>query len=150
MLKKRWEYYISFIPPSKANRVKINTRAFTKSGKRYLIPKDVSLKINKVIWELQNQNNSPPIDIPVGVEILFVLPDRRRRDLDNIMKTLGDCMVYSGILKDDNLIYRQILEKKVIKGEQGVIIRIYPYDDKNIEVKLINKLKKYKERIDGI
>ena len=150
MLKKRWEYYISFVPPSKANRVKINSRAFTKSGKRYIIPKDVSLKINKVIWELQNQNDGSPIDMPVSVEILFVLPDRRRRDLDNIMKTLGDCMVYSGILKDDNLIYRQILEKKVIKGEQGVIIRIYPYDDKNIEAKLINKLKKYKERIDGI
>ncbi len=150
MLKKRLEYFISFIPPSKANRIKINTRAFTKSGKRYLIPKDVSLKINKVIWELQNQNNYPPIDIPVTVEILFVLPDRRRRDLDNIMKTLGDCMVYAGILKDDNLIYRQILEKKVIKGEHGVIISIYPYDDKKIEVKLINKLKKYKERIDGI
>jgi len=150
MLKKGVEYFISFIPPSKANRVKINTRAFTKSGKRYLIPKDVSLKINKVIWELQNQHNNSSIDIPVSIEILFILPDKRRRDLDNIMKTLGDCLVYAGILKDDNLIYKQVLEKKIIKGEQGVIIRIYPYDDKKNEVKLINKLKKYKERIDGV
>ncbi|WP_456463440.1 RusA family crossover junction endodeoxyribonuclease [Persephonella sp.] len=150
MLKKAWEFCISFIPPSKANRVKINTRAFTKSGKRYLIPKDVSLKINKVIWELQNQSENTSINIPVNVEILFVLPDRRRRDLDNIMKTLGDCLVYSGILKDDSLIYKQTLEKVIIKGEQGVIIRIYPYDDKNIDVKLIKKLKHYKEKVNGI
>ena len=150
MLKKAWEFCISFIPPSKANKVKINTRAFTKSGKRYLIPKDVSLKINKVIWELQNQSENTSINIPVNVEILFVLPDRRRRDLDNIMKTLGDCLVYSGILKDDSLIYKQTLEKVIIKGEQGVIIRIYPYDDKNIDVKLIKKLKHYKEKVNGI
>ena len=150
MLKIRREYFISFIPPSKANRVKINSKIFTKSGKRYIIPKDVSLKINKVIWELQLQNENKPIDKPVSVEIIFILPNRRRRDLDNIMKTLGDCLVYAGILKDDNLIYKQILEKKIIKGEEGVIIRIYPYDNKDIEPKLINKLKRYKEKIDGI
>ncbi|WP_457634683.1 RusA family crossover junction endodeoxyribonuclease [Persephonella sp.] len=150
MLKIKREYFISFIPPSKANRVKINSKIFTKSGKRYIIPKDVSLKINKVIWELQLQNENEPIDKPVSVEIIFILPNRRRRDLDNIMKTLGDCLVYAGILKDDNLIYRQILEKKIIKGEEGVIIRIYPYDNKDIEPKLINKLKRYKEKTDGI
>jgi len=42
-------YYLSFIPPSKTNRVKINSKAFSKSGKRYIVPKDVSLKINKLL-----------------------------------------------------------------------------------------------------
>ncbi|WP_457626605.1 RusA family crossover junction endodeoxyribonuclease [Persephonella sp.] len=150
MLKIRAEYYLSFIPPSKANRVKINSRAFTKSGKRYIVPKDVSIKINKAIWELQQQHKNEPVDIPVSVKILFILPDRRRRDLDNIMKTLGDCMVYAGILQDDNLIYRQILEKKVVRGEEGVIINITPFDDKEIDSKIIDKLKSYKEKINGI
>lgn len=150
MLKIKAEYYLSFVPPSKANRVKINSRAFTKSGKRYIVPKDVSIKINKAIWELQQQHKEKPVDIPVSVKILFILPDRRRRDLDNIMKTLGDCMVYAGILQDDNLIYRQILEKKVVKGEEGVIINITPFDDKEIDSKIIDKLRSYKEKINGI
>ncbi|SNZ09015.1 crossover junction endodeoxyribonuclease RusA [Persephonella hydrogeniphila] len=150
MLKNGAKYYLSFIPPSKANRVKINSRAFTKSGKRYIVPKDVSIKINKAIWELQQQHRGNPIDLPVSVEILFILPDRRRRDLDNIMKTLGDCMVYAGIIKDDNLIYRQTLEKRIIKGEEGVIIDIFPFDEKEINRKIIDKLKRYKEKIDGI
>ncbi len=142
-------YYLSFVPPSKANRVKINSRVFSKTGKRYIVPKDVSLKINKAIWELQNQNEDKTISKPVEVEIIFILPNKRRRDLDNIMKTLGDCLVYAGILEDDNLIFKQILEKIIIKGMEGVIIKIREYNSKNINRTIIKKLKKYKEHING-
>ncbi|WP_457640316.1 RusA family crossover junction endodeoxyribonuclease [Persephonella sp.] len=150
MLKMLGRYFLSFIPPSKANRIKINARAFTKSGKRYIVPKDVSLKINRAIWELQQQQKGETIKEPVYVSILFVLPDRRRRDLDNIMKTLGDCMVYAGIIQDDSLIYKQTLEKTVIKGRQGVIIEVYRYREKNIDKELIKELENYREKIDGI
>ncbi|WP_297456074.1 RusA family crossover junction endodeoxyribonuclease [Persephonella sp.] len=144
------EFYLSFIPPSKANRVKINLRAYSKSGKRYIVPKDVSLKINKAIWELQNQHDGETFSKPVEVDILFILPNKRRRDLDNIMKTLGDCLVYAGIIKDDNLIYRQVLEKIVVKGEEGVIIKIKEHKEKSTQTKVLEKLKKYKESVDGI
>ncbi|NPA13349.1 MAG: RusA family crossover junction endodeoxyribonuclease [Aquificae bacterium] len=140
-------FFLSFIPPSKANRVKINSRVWTKSGKRYIVPKDVALKINKAIWELQNQHTGECIDSKVEVSILFILPDRRRRDLDNIMKTLGDCMVYAGIIQDDNLIFKQTLEKKVIKGEEGIIIRIKPFKEKDISQKLMEQLKRFKKKI---
>lgn len=144
------EFYLSFIPPSKANRVKINLRAYSKSGKRYIVPKDVSLKINKAIWELQNQYDGSPFSTPVEVNILFILPNKRRRDLDNIMKTLGDCMVYAGIIEDDNLIYKQTLEKIVVRGEEGIIIKIKEYKAKEGYKKSLESLKKYKERMDGV
>jgi len=150
MLKTERKYLLSFIPPSKANRVKINARAFTKSGKRYIVPKDVSLKINKAIWELQQQHSEDTISQPVEVSILFILPDRRRRDLDNIMKTLGDCLVYAGILEDDNLIYKQTLEKRVVKGKGGVVINIKPYREKQIDQDILQELDKFREKINGI
>jgi len=141
-------YFLSFIPPSKANRVKINTRAFSKSGKRFIIPKSVGLKINKAIWELQKQQEKYNFifDTPVEVEITFFLKSKRRRDLDNIMKTLGDCMMYANILKDDNLIYKQTLEKIYTK-EEGVIIKIKDYE-KNDNYDL-ERLKNFKEWING-
>ena len=142
-------YFLSFVPPSKANRVKINSRVFSKSGKRYIVPKDVSLKINKAIWELQNQSDNKKFSQPVEVEITFLLPNKRRRDLDNIMKTLGDCLVYAGILDDDNLIFKQTLEKFIIKGMEGVIIKIREYEGKGIDKKILEDLKRYKENIDG-
>ncbi len=144
-------FFLSFIPPSKANRVKINPRAFTKSGKRYIVPKDVSLKINRAIWELQIQNEEKKLffDKPVSVEILFILPNKRRRDLDNIMKTLGDCLVYAGIIEDDNLIFKQTLEKRVVKGVEGIVINIKRYREKTVDTKILKKLNEYKGLIDG-
>ncbi|MDQ7055850.1 MAG: RusA family crossover junction endodeoxyribonuclease [Persephonella sp.] len=125
-------------------------RAYTKSGKRYIVPKDVSIKINRAIWELQNQHREEAISVPVYINVIFILPNRKRRDLDNIMKTLGDCLVYAGILKDDNLIFKQTLEKKIIKGMEGVIIEVGLYNERKINDKIIEKLKSYKEGIDGI
>lgn len=149
----RKTFYLSFVPPSKANRVKINARAFSKSGKRYIVPKDVSLKINRAIWELNNQYplDKPLFSSPVKVEITFILPSKRRRDLDNIMKTLGDCLVYANIIEDDSLIYIQELKKQVIKGEEGTIIKINTLKKTEfLSEKQLNQLKKYKGSIHGI
>ncbi len=142
-------FYLTFVPPSKANRVKINVRAFTKSGKRYIVPKDISTKINKAIWELHLQNEKRGVffDKPVEVFITFILPNRRRRDLDNIMKTLGDCLTYANIIKDDNLIYKQTLEKFHIKGKEGVVIRIKPLNRRKIPD--IEKLEEFKRKLNG-
>ncbi len=149
----RHTYFLSFVPPSKANRVKINSRVFSKSGKRYIVPKDVSLKINKAIWELglQFEKNKKTFKNPVKVNITFILPNKRRRDLDNIMKTLGDCLVYANIIEDDNLIYVQNLQKFIVKGEEGVIIEIEELENiNNIDKQKLTSLKKYKENLNGI
>ncbi len=139
------KFFLSFIPPSKANRVKIKS-------KRYIIPKDVSLKINKAIWELrlQQEKYKKTFKEPVEVKIIFILPNKRRRDLDNIMKTLGDCLVYANIIQDDNLIFKQNLEKLIVPGEEGIIIDIKGYKGIKNFNKIIDDLKKYKDRLNGI
>ncbi len=147
---KKYTFYLSFIPPSKANRIKINSRIYTKSGKRYVVPKDVSLKINKAVWELEIQNEKYNIffEEPVEVNILFILPTKRRRDLDNIMKTLGDCLVTAKIIKDDDLIYKQILEKVYFPKKEGVIIDIKKYKNRNKEIPF-DKLENFIRGFDG-
>ncbi len=146
---KEVEFFLSFVPPSKANKVKLNTRAFTKSGKRYIVPKDVSLKINRAIWELSLQNEEKNVffEKPVEVNITFILPNKRRRDLDNIMKTLGDCLTYAGIIKDDDLIYKQTLEKIHISKKEGVIIKIKPF--KRRKLPDIEPLEQFKRQLNG-
>ena len=44
------------------------------------------------------------IDYAVKVEIQAFRPDRRRRDLDNLLKALLDSMTYAGVMQDDALI----------------------------------------------
>lgn len=40
---------------------------------------------------------------PLRVELVIHPPDRRRRDLDNLLKQLGDALVAAGVLADDSM-----------------------------------------------
>lgn len=46
-----------------------------------------------------------PIADPVSVSISLVRPDRRRRDIDNLLKPLLDLLVRSGLLADDSFVH---------------------------------------------
>jgi crossover junction endodeoxyribonuclease RusA len=50
------------------------------------------------------QRAAKHIDYAVKVEIKAYRPDRRRRDLDNLLKALLDSMTYAGVMQDDALI----------------------------------------------
>jgi crossover junction endodeoxyribonuclease RusA len=50
------------------------------------------------------QHAAKHIDYAVKVEIQCFRPDRRRRDVDNLLKALLDSMTYAGVMQDDALI----------------------------------------------
>jgi crossover junction endodeoxyribonuclease RusA len=50
------------------------------------------------------QRAAKHIDYAVKVEIKAYRPDRRRRDLDNLLKALLDSMTHAGVMHDDALI----------------------------------------------
>lgn len=50
------------------------------------------------------QRANKHIDHAVKVEIKAYRPDRRRRDLDNLLKALLDSMTHAGVMDDDALI----------------------------------------------
>jgi len=50
------------------------------------------------------QRAAKHIDHAVKVEIQAFRPDRRRRDLDNILKALLDSVTHAGVMEDDVLV----------------------------------------------
>ena len=53
----------------------------------------------------------------VSVAITAFMPDRRKRDLDNINKALLDALVHAGVIEDDGNIDKITVERgPVIKG----------------------------------
>lgn len=47
---------------------------------------------------------------PVSVTVLVVRPDRRKRDLDNLLKAVLDTLVLLGVIEDDSVIERILIE----------------------------------------
>lgn len=54
----------------------------------------------------------PPILGRVGVSIVAFMPDRRRRDLDNLLKAIQDSLGHAGVYKDDS----QIDDLHIVRG----------------------------------
>lgn len=51
------------------------------------------------------EGQTKPITGPVAVDIEAFFPDRRRRDLDNILKSLLDSLTHAGVWEDDSQIH---------------------------------------------
>ena len=60
---------------------------------------------------------------PLRVEIEAFPPDRRKRDLDNILKSLLDSLTHAGVWEDDSQIQDLRIYKSTIAGM--VKVRIY-------------------------
>lgn len=56
----------------------------------------------EVMWKLAGTRGK--FVTPVSVEMVAWYPDKRRRDLDNILKGPLDCITHAGIWEDDSLI----------------------------------------------
>lgn len=65
-----------------------------------------------------------PIDEPIRLRLDVFLPDRRKRDIDNILKSLLDSMQHAGIYKDDVIITTMVVNKLAIQKPGGVRIVI--------------------------
>jgi crossover junction endodeoxyribonuclease RusA len=57
-------------------------------------------------WALASQRPLPSFSEPVEVTLSIGRPDRRTRDLDNLLKAPLDLLVEFGVLADDQLIHR--------------------------------------------
>lgn len=76
-----------------------------------------------LVWGLQR------IEGPVWVELLYVPPDRRRRDLDNLLKPVLDSLTEAGIYGDDSQV--KIINAEMAapdKHEPRCVVRIGKLD----------------------
>ena len=73
-------------------------------GGKVLISK-AGREYRDAVWELSVENHWPKFGCDrVRVEIEAWMPDRRRRDLDNILKSLLDSLTHAGVWDDDSQI----------------------------------------------
>jgi len=64
-----------------------------------------------------------PLTGPLSVEVSLYPPDRRRRDLDNVLKALLDALQHAGVYLDDSLIEHLSVEKRdVVDGGKAVVV----------------------------
>lgn len=70
----------------------------------------------------------------LSVAIDVFPPDRRRRDIDNLSKSILDSLVHSGVIEDDSLIDRLLIERKPVTAPNG-LVRVFIHQIEEGEVK---------------
>lgn len=59
---------------------------------------------------------------PIAVQVDVHPPDRRRRDLDNVLKALLDALEAAGVYENDSQIVRLVAEKRErVEGGKAVV-----------------------------
>ena len=83
-------------PPS------VNHYWAARGNARYLSPRARAWR-EEASWRLREaRNGKGRIHQEVALFVFAYPPDKRRRDLDNILKAVLDALVHGGVLKDDH------------------------------------------------
>ena len=108
---------IGFVVPPKSNRYLSG-----RNGRRY-IPERIKRKIEEAIV-LFMQMRDRKIEEECELYVRYTFPDRKKRDIDNMNKSLQDCLEKAGIVKDDGLFVKVLAEKVVKKGKEKTEVYI--------------------------
>jgi crossover junction endodeoxyribonuclease RusA len=68
-----------------------------------------------------------PLSGNLSVAIDMYPPDRRRRDVDNIQKSLLDALMHGGAYHDDSQISKLTIERREVFPGGKVLVRIDQY-----------------------
>ena len=125
-------------PVSKKNR-----RSISRSGKSSPSWEFQAWRGRALVAILEKCEGFPvPIDYPLRVEVLFVLPDLRVRDLDNAATSLFDCLQDAGVLSDDRAtILSSVALDWVLspKAEPFSLLRAWPILDPSANFALLRE-----------
>lgn len=69
---------------------------------------------------------------PIDVRVKLVMPDRRRRDIANVLKALCDAMQYGGAYEDDSQIDRLLIERDDVSPPGAALVFIEEITVKDI------------------
>ena len=75
---------------------------------------------------LRGVGHGLPISGPVCVRIEAFPPDRRRRDLDNLLKAIGDSLEHAEVYHDDSQIVWLLIEKAGVVPGGKVRVTVQP------------------------
>ena len=66
-----------------------------------------------------------PLEDSIYLEVLLTMPDRRKRDLDNYMKSLLDALTHAQLWLDDSQIDQLSIYRGPVSPPGSVTIRVY-------------------------
>lgn len=90
---------ISGQTPSKKN----NRKPYVRGNRIMNFPNPTYVAWEKqALQEIKLLNHVKPFEGAVSVAYSFYVKDNRRRDLDNMIASINDCLVKAGVLMDDS------------------------------------------------
>ena len=120
--KKRVELELFSLPVPKSNRY-IRKR----SGVVFKPPRVKNWE-TRAVWEIKQQYQGEPLEGKLSMEVILVLPNHRKRDIDNMLKSLWDVLEKAKVIKNDNQIHEIKTLKRIEKGAQKTLIYISPME----------------------
>lgn len=96
---------------------------------RHLISEQGRAYRAKVTAQVWSEQQAHKLADRLAVSILCYPPDRRRRDLDNILKAALDALVFAGVMLDDSQIDRLAIERCAVQAPGRLEITIERLSD---------------------
>lgn len=94
------------VPSQKNSKSIVYNKA---TGKPFIMSnKNVKAWQNDTDIQLLKYRIKEPLNTRQEISIIFYVKDKRRRDLDNMLTTIQDSLVRSGVLEDDSWQYLKI------------------------------------------
>lgn len=109
---------------SKKNSQQIKQNIYT--GKKFISQSDLYIQFERDCGYFLNKY-ARHIDYPINLKCTFFVPDKRRRDIVNLLNAIQDILVHYNVLADDNYnIVQSIDGTRIIyeKGREETIIEI--------------------------
>lgn len=97
---------------------------YYRGGGKHLKAKVTAYRVNVGAAILEQYGHIEPITGPVALLGTVVPPDRRKRDLDNILKGLFDALEHNNVLLDDNQIADLRLTREPPRPPGQVVVSI--------------------------
>lgn len=117
-------------PPSVNTYKTIGRTIRTKTGKIYQqkVNSPLTKRFYYEVWMAVRQKTQLGFgSAPISLDIEVYPPDKRKRDLDNILKVLIDSLQKANVFDDDSQVSRLFVERRSIISQGQIIVRIQRY-----------------------
>jgi crossover junction endodeoxyribonuclease RusA len=84
--------------------------------------------LNEAMWIIKSQKPAK-FDVEVSISIGIVAPDKRSRDIDNLIKPCLDVLVKALVIKDDSSKYVRKVSAQWIASGPPCVVLITPFED---------------------
>lgn len=81
-----------------------------RRGAQYFVSREGKAYREAVGWQVRAAR-AKPLDGAIDLSVRLTMPDRRRRDVDNVLKSLLDSLAHGGLYEDDSQIDKLTIER---------------------------------------